>query len=533
MAEDKSLSPERARPVRPWPVSSLMSAVRFLRRGSRSPVSLVCRRLIISFHRETSRDWDSPAPCCGCGSTPAVSNSSFSSVLRSSRWGAGVISWSFFSRILVLRCSRSSWYWREAVFRPAFPVFCLRTLLRLALGLCITSSTAFVPRVPLQPADFVGAVSEPASGSGLTGLPVGAPPVTSARLANRLATARAVLFFLAPGADTDAGLGFVLLVVLGTGPRPVPWPILPPRPAVTLAYDSGGPLPDLRDAAATLTRSRDQPPSTALDVGVAGPCSRGLRSARALSMATLKGRYFLLRRMLACWRISTSGQPLKAAEWRPLQLTHDNSFESQLSCVWVLLPHLEQRLCRDRHCCLVCPSVWHLVHRRTSAAYACTQYGVEPSQTSSGNSVASRLILTAMEGSFFLLLSLVTPATRWPPDSRSLLTSCSSSPPMGMGPTTPSTTGRGILAPMETPPGSASKRASLVCWSSVEHPINHFPDGRGLMELTAPTALASSWLRCHGPSLSKRAVPPPRSWITTGWSTKAGALEPCCDGLLR
>ena len=46
------------------------------------------------------------------------------------------------------------------------------------------------------------------------------------------------------------------------------------------------------------------------------------------------------------------------------------------------------------YCCLACPSVWHLVHRRTGAAYACTQYGVEPSQTSSGNSVASRLILT-------------------------------------------------------------------------------------------------------------------------------------------
>ena len=121
-----------------------------------------------------------------------------------------------------------------------------------------------------------------------------------------------------------------------------------------------------------------------------------------------------------------------------------------------------------------------------------------PSQTSSGNSVASRLILTAMEGSFFLLLSLVTPATRWPLDSRSFFTSSSSSPPTGMGPTTPSTTGRGILAPMGTPPRSASNRASLVCWSSVEHPINHFPDGRGLMELTAPTAL------CQGPSLSKQ-----------------------------
>ena len=53
------------------------------------------------------------------------------------------------------------------------------------------------------------------------------------------------------------------------------------------------------------------------------------------------------------------------------------------------------------------------------------------------------------------------------------------------------------------------------------------------MELTAPIVLASSWLRCQGPSLSKRAVPPPRSWMTTGWSTKAAALEACCDGLRR
>jgi len=172
------------------------------------------------------------------------------------------------------------------------------------LGLCIASSTALVPRVPLQPADFVGAVSEPASGSGLTGLPVGAPPVTSARLANRLATARAVLFFLAPGAD--AGLGFVLLVVLGTGPRPVPWLILPPRPAVTLAYDSGGPLPDLRDAAATLTRSRDQQPSTALDVGVAGPCSRGLR--RGIRLHTVRrGAQPDLFRQLGCLEADFNG----------------------------------------------------------------------------------------------------------------------------------------------------------------------------------------------------------------------------------
>jgi len=40
--------------------------------------------------------------------------------------------------------------------------------------------------------------------------------------------------------------------------------IPPTRLAVTLAYDSGWPLPDLRDAADTLTRSRDQQPSTAL-----------------------------------------------------------------------------------------------------------------------------------------------------------------------------------------------------------------------------------------------------------------------------
>ena len=178
-----------------------MSTVRFLRRGAQSRVSLICRRVIISFHRKVSRDWDSPVPCCSCSSTLAVLNSWLSSVLRSSRWGAVVISWCFFSRILVLHCSRSSWYWREAVFRPAFPTFFLCTLLRLALGLCSTSSTASVPRVLLQSADLVGAVSVPDSSSGLIGHPVCAPPVMSASLANRSATAWAVLSFFAPGAE--------------------------------------------------------------------------------------------------------------------------------------------------------------------------------------------------------------------------------------------------------------------------------------------------------------------------------------------
>ena len=80
--------------------------------------------------------------------------------------------------------------------------------------------------------------------------------------------------------------------------------------------------------------------------------------------------------------------------------------------------------------------------------------GVAPSHTSLGSSVASRQILTAREGSCLWLLSLTTPATRCPPASRSCLTSLSSSPPMGMGPTTPSTTGRGIRAPMGIPPAA-------------------------------------------------------------------------------
>ena len=152
-------------------------------------------------------------------------------------------------------------------------------------------------------------------------------------------------------------------------------------------------------------------------------------------------------------------------------------------------PHLEQRVCFDLHCCLECPRVWHLVHRLTGAAKACTVNGVAPSHTSVGSSVASREILMAREGSCLRLLSLTTPATRCPPASRSCLTSFSSSPPMGMGPTTPSTTGRGIRAPMGVPPGSLSKRASLLCWGSVAHPMSHFPEGSGLMERTAPTAL--------------------------------------------
>ena len=120
------------------------------------------------------------------------------------------------------------------------------------------------------------------------------------------------------------------------------------------------------------------------------------------------------------------------------------------------------------------------------------------------------------------LLSLTIPATRCPPASRSCLTSFSSSPPMAMGPTTPSTTGRGIWTPMGVPQGSLSKRASLLCWASVAHPMSLFPEGSGLMERTVPTALLRSWLRCHGLSLSNLADRPPKSWITTGKSTNAG-----------
>ena len=106
-------------------------------------------------------------------------------------------------------------------------------------------------------------------------------------------------------------------------------------------------------------------------------------------------------------------------------------------------------------------------------------------------------------------------ATRFPPASRSCRTNWSSFPPLGMGPTTPSTTGRGTRAPMGTPPGKVSRRASLLCWASLPQPISHFPEGRGLTDLMAPTALARSWLRCHGLS------------NTTGYSTKAGARVPC------
>ena len=72
------------------------------------------------------------------------------------------------------------------------------------------------------------------------------------------------------------------------------------------------------------------------------------------------------------------------------------------------------------------------------------------------------------------------------------------------------------------PPGSLSRRASLLCWASVAHPMSHISERSGLMGRTAPTALHRSWLRCHGPSLSNLAHPPPKSWITTGKSTNAG-----------
>ena len=93
-----------------------------------------------------------------------------------------------------------------------------------------------------------------------------------------------------------------------------------------------------------------------------------------------------------------------------------------------------------------------------------------------------------------------------------------------MGPTTPSTTGRGTRAPMGTPPGKVSRRPAYFAGLT---------EGRGLTDLMAPTALARSWLRCHGPSLSNRAAPPPRSCNTTGYSTNAGVRVPCWKRRLR
>ena len=92
-----------------------------------------------------------------------------------------------------------------------------------------------------------------------------------------------------------------------------------------------------------------------------------------------------------------------------------------------------------------------------------------------------------------------------------------------MGPTTLSTTGHFMCASMGTPPGKVSRRASLLCWASLLHPNSHFPEGRGLTDLMAPTALAWSWPL----SLSNRAAPLPRSCNTTGYSTKAGVRVPC------
>ena len=57
MAEDKSLSPERARPVRPWPVSSLMSAV--IRRASKRAHGSASKRAHGPLSVSSAEDWSS------------------------------------------------------------------------------------------------------------------------------------------------------------------------------------------------------------------------------------------------------------------------------------------------------------------------------------------------------------------------------------------------------------------------------------------------------------------------------------------
>ena len=160
-------------------------------------------------------------------------------------------------------------------------------------------------------------------------------------------------------------------------------------------------------------------------------------------------------------------------------------------------------------------------------AKACTVNSVAPSHTSLGSSADASEILMAREGSCLRLLSLTTPATRCPHASRSFLTSFSSSPPVGMGPTTPSTTGRGIGAPIGIARGSLSRRASLLCWASVAHPMSHFPEGSGLMEPLLPQRCTAAG--CGAMVRASRTWPirSPKSWITIGKSTNAGVRVFC------
>ena len=84
---------------------------------------------------------------------------------------------------------------------------------------------------------------------------------------------------------------------------------------------------------------------------------------------------------------------------------------------------------------------------------------------------------------------------------------------------------------MGIPPGSLSRRASLLCWASVAHPMSHISERSGLMERTAPNALHRSWLRCHGPSLSNLAHPPPKRGLPSGWLRNCWSGFPGFPGL--
>ena len=94
----------------------------------------------------------------------------------------------------------------------------------------------------------------------------------------------------------------------------------------------------------------------------------------------------------------------------------------------------------------------------------------------------------------------------------------------GMGPTTPSTMGRGIRAPMGDPPGQLVQACQLALLglsgaSNEPLPGGKRPNGALCCHRFAQQLAAVP----YGPSLSNLADPLPKSWITTGKPTNAGA----------
>ena len=104
----------------------------------------------------------------------------------------------------------------------------------------------------------------------------------------------------------------------------------------------------------------------------------------------------------------------------------------------------------------------------------------------------------------------------------------------GMGPTTPSTMGRRIRAPMVDRPGQLVKACQLALLGLSGASNEPLPGGKR----------PNGALCCHrfgqqlaavpyGPSLSNLAYPPPKSWITTGKPTNAGARVLGWNSFLR